>query len=72
MAESYVRLRVAIVMSTLSAVMLQLLSVFDSFDFAVSRVLNPVWTFVGSVRVAAQTLYGYAVKAPFRLLVYDS
>lgn len=65
-------LMASVAMAAFSSVLIRVLSVFGSFAFEVSQVLNPVWSFVGSVRVSAQTLYGYAAKAPFRLLVYDS
>lgn len=75
--ESFARTRIwailaSIAMTVLDSTIMRVLAVFDSFAFTVSQVLNPVWQFVGSVRVTAQTLYGYAAKAPYRLLVYDS
>ena len=61
----------SISIASFNAVLMQVVTLFESLSFAMEQVLNPVWSFVGSVRVTAQTLYGYASKAAYRLLVYD-
>lgn len=38
---------------------------------ALENAFNPVWKCIGIVATATKTLYGYAAKAPFRLIVYD-
>ena len=50
------------------------MAAFDDFNFGFScfAAFAPVWECVGVIVAESKTLAGFAVKAPFRLLEYDS
>lgn len=64
----------ATVSSTTSTIVTFIYDLIVSFvpNVLVELVLAPLWFCVGVVKHATETLYGFAAKAPFRLIVYDS